>query len=620
MRQKAILALALAIFSSASIASTRDLQLVARCGGPFQLCGYAESGTEVLQIPQKFEVAQPFSEGLAAVRVNGRYGFIDKSGMVVVAPRFQAAGSFTGEYAEVRLNGASGIINREGRLVVPATYKRIIPFHGGTFVAEPLREQQRPFSSSDGRLETLSDRSLSLDDNDGGLFDIRRGWITSKDLKFSFFDKPERGLIWAGKQDSHNANSWGLLKADGSWQVTMRYNHVQSLNETHAVVESLPDYSLPPSERWNAFRRGAVDRNGKLVVPLKFAQLSYWSTGYGRALDGKQFNSNGSENKVKEGIVKADGTLLADRYFDKVDRPGHQFLPRGRVGETWFSIEPSGRLIPDQLDGTPLLECVGGLTIIQRAKEVEFLRSSDHSLVGRFERSFYQRSDCPGPFTAKRGGKLFVVFNDGTVLGGTRGFDNIYAFSGSHTAVEVDGKWGIIDRSGAFTVRPLFTNLRNDRKGTFVVDDAQAKYWIDALGKRVEQPPVERQTPKQTLTCNGGLKYFQKAGLWGFQDGAGQTIIEPRFRALSCFKQGISWAVLPGGRAWCPIGPDGQKQEALECRNRNYLFEITESQPEKFSEDGFESNVLWNRAWLDYLAGSREKPPTWISNFVGRRF
>src|SRR5690606_22116774 len=102
-------------------AHARDLTLLPRCGGSFGLCGYVQnhSGGKLLPytvpdgpvvIAFNFEEAKWFSEGLAAVRIKGRFGYIDKRGTIIIPPRFNAAGEFRGGYAEVRLDGASGII------------------------------------------------------------------------------------------------------------------------------------------------------------------------------------------------------------------------------------------------------------------------------------------------------------------------------------------------------------------------------------------------------------------------------------------------------------------------------------------------------------------------------
>ena len=52
---------------SASFARNEAIELVPRCGGAFQLCGYSAKGSDSLIIAQQFEIAQPFSSGLAAV-------------------------------------------------------------------------------------------------------------------------------------------------------------------------------------------------------------------------------------------------------------------------------------------------------------------------------------------------------------------------------------------------------------------------------------------------------------------------------------------------------------------------------------------------------------------------
>ena len=600
---------------SALASSTSDAELKPQCGGPFQLCGYVEKEGETLRIPQKFEVAQPFSEGLAAVRIDGLFGFINPRGEIVVSPRFQSASSFSGGYAEVRIDNASGAIDRSGRLVVPAQFQRLIHFFDGTFIAEPLPDNPSSQSSQTGRLETLSESIMLSGRRAAGLYHRDRGWLTDSNLEFSIFDEPQRGLIWAGRRNEQGEDQWGLLNADGSWRVSPRYQHVQRVMETHAVVNAPTRTDLPPIERRETIRWGAVDRSGNLIVPLEFAYLSYWRGGYGYAKEGKPYGADGRQNDVREGIVKADGSLLGGRYFDEVDIREDGTLPRARLGETWRSVTPSGQLIPDQLDSEPLVECESGLGIFRRGEEVEFRVAA--RAVGRFDNIYFSKRDCPGPFSARRSDRWFYVLENGTVLGGADGFQETYSFSRrTHVPVKVGGKWGIIDRTGSFSVRPRFSKLRPDRNNTFAVGEGEDTYWINASGNRVEQPVAERPSPQQALTCEGGLRFFQRGDLWGFQDQSGQTVIEPRFRALSCFQQGVSWAVEPGSDGWCAIGPDGARREAMECSGTYYPIRVSHHYPEKFDDDPFESSVLWNRAWLDYQAGNRDGPPTWVGDGV----
>lgn len=54
-----------------------------------------------MAVPPQFETAEAFSEGLAAVEVDGKYGFIDKSGEFVIKPRFDLATKFSDGFARV---------------------------------------------------------------------------------------------------------------------------------------------------------------------------------------------------------------------------------------------------------------------------------------------------------------------------------------------------------------------------------------------------------------------------------------------------------------------------------------------------------------------------------------
>ena len=71
-----------------------------------------KSGTEVT--PCKYDYANPFSEGLACVKLNGKYGFIDKSGTEVIPCKYDDAYPFSEGRACVKLNEKLGTVNKSG--------------------------------------------------------------------------------------------------------------------------------------------------------------------------------------------------------------------------------------------------------------------------------------------------------------------------------------------------------------------------------------------------------------------------------------------------------------------------------------------------------------------------
>ena len=102
-------------------------------GGKF---GYIDKTGKVVITPQFF-VAQDFAEGLAAVRVeetsDSKYGYIDRTGHLVIAPRFNQAGPFSEGLAAVETSArvvgdhvvdiAYGFIDKAGVLKIPDRYE-----------------------------------------------------------------------------------------------------------------------------------------------------------------------------------------------------------------------------------------------------------------------------------------------------------------------------------------------------------------------------------------------------------------------------------------------------------------------------------------------------------------
>ena len=95
--------------------------------------GYIDATGRVAVAPQ-FEAALPFSGGLAAVRVaeknaagyrTGRdyWGYIDHNGQFVIKPAFYAAGSFSEGLAFVVVDGKVGYINPAGRMIIEPQFK-----------------------------------------------------------------------------------------------------------------------------------------------------------------------------------------------------------------------------------------------------------------------------------------------------------------------------------------------------------------------------------------------------------------------------------------------------------------------------------------------------------------
>lgn len=82
--------------------------------------GYADKAGNII-IPYKWQEAYEFSEGLAVVSEDGyHYGFIDKTGKVVIPLEYSGAGGFSEGLAAVgKEDEGYGYIDKTGHLVIP---------------------------------------------------------------------------------------------------------------------------------------------------------------------------------------------------------------------------------------------------------------------------------------------------------------------------------------------------------------------------------------------------------------------------------------------------------------------------------------------------------------------
>ncbi len=96
--------------------------------------GYMDKTGRLVINPQ-FDGAWSFSEGLAMVGSGGwgtrKYGYIDKTGKYVIAPQFDKALSFSGGLARVKIGGKWGYIDMTGKLVIAPQFDKALSFSGG---------------------------------------------------------------------------------------------------------------------------------------------------------------------------------------------------------------------------------------------------------------------------------------------------------------------------------------------------------------------------------------------------------------------------------------------------------------------------------------------------------
>ena len=605
----------LAINPQAVFAQKDTVRFMPSCGGAFDQCGFVKmEGFERKEeiIPKKYEAALEFSEGLAGVRLKGKWGFINMKGEIVIAPQFDLVGSFHHDLAEVLIDKKAGLINRQGDLLIEPQFARAIPFSKTVVLAQP-GEWRSGYIRGREKLDNIKGQ-LTFTSNSFGLYSVESGWINKPEWEFGVFDDSGKiSLIWA----KHKARDslYGLMRPDGSWQVEPRYEHVQRLCEERAIVRGKKERLPGQTERDRQILHGAVDPEGKLVVALRPWFLSYWGNGLALAKD--------SETS-KVGLLDKAGKLVGGRFFDQVSR-GSNGIGEVMIDGLWHGIDQEGNIVAHPRENEIFKACPSGLKLVYVSGKLQFRDPNGKATLPFLLDTSYSllKFDCNEITSIEHNGKWGYVDRSGRLLFDPPEFDTQHHFRDGHAAVQKNQKWGIINEQGKFTVQPVYDELRYVGKGTFKAALTGKELWIDAKGIEQDEPTRDQEQAAidraSYLVCPGGLKIIPnnaQGDLWGIADEDNNIIVKPQYRAIHCFQNGVAWVPNEAKRQWCPVSSDGNLQDYPQCVTSRYPYIQTHHYPEQLADDPYESSVLWNRAFLEFGAGLRQEPPRMIGDGI----
>jgi hypothetical protein len=81
------------------------------------------------QKPSKYDYQGPYYEGIAKVKLKQKWGFIDSTGNVIIAPKYNQVENFVDGLAKVRIGQRWGLVDRTGQVVIQPTFDWIYDFN-----------------------------------------------------------------------------------------------------------------------------------------------------------------------------------------------------------------------------------------------------------------------------------------------------------------------------------------------------------------------------------------------------------------------------------------------------------------------------------------------------------
>lgn len=193
------------------------------------LYGFADNKGNII-IPPTYQNAGFFSEGFAAVGNNeGKYGYINKKGIVVINYQFDIADGFENGKAVVSIDGAYGVIDTEGKFIINPQFDmmradgdlyfvEVGDKYGwcdkkGKFVINPQFDQAGLFSKNELAPIKMADKCGYID---------KKGKIVINP-QFNYADVFWKDIAPVAIGSNYNDMKWGFIDKEGKYIVNPQF-------------------------------------------------------------------------------------------------------------------------------------------------------------------------------------------------------------------------------------------------------------------------------------------------------------------------------------------------------------------------------------------------------------
>ncbi len=326
-----LLMLSFCAFACNVLAQTPSLFPVEKNGK----AGYIDQTGKVV-IPLKFDEARAFTEGVAPVRIGEDWGYIDKTGQFVIRPQFFEAQRFSEGFAQVGIYwprrqivdstvGYDGYIDKSGRVITKDRFGVAFDFSDG--LAEIQTEDYK-----DGFIDRTGKIVLYAYTYPGSGFHYGRAMFkTNSNMPGSragYIDKTGKIVIpatylWGnefaeGLACVNAENRSGFIDPDGKTVVDFKYDGCGSFSEGLASV--LVNGSV-----------GFIDKLGKMVIQPRFSWVpgaeTHFSDGVAVVKVGE--SEKPTDEGLRDATITSDGKILANTsgFFGVIDKAGKFIIP-----------------------------------------------------------------------------------------------------------------------------------------------------------------------------------------------------------------------------------------------------------------------------------------------------
>ena len=354
---------------------------------------------------------------------DGKWGFIDTSGILILEPQFDFVGSFYHGAATISQGALDGLIDRKGRILFPPQYNEIVPF-------------------SDSLLQVRKDKLFALMNFSG---EIVSSWnlMRFKEPRIKIQSDPIK------KDSSFKAfqvnGRWGMRNNRGDTILAAQFDFVSQ------VSGNLIRYRVGKSY-------GLADSDGRIITSAKYDFIGSSFDEQGRSYIGKPFE--------KIVAVEVKGKI------GYVDTSGREIIPAKFYSA--FPFENDRAIVSEELQ-----KGVRFGVIDTRGR---YIIGPEYARIERFDQKFFLVGQGPDDYL-----KYGLADTSGAWVVPIQYF-SILPFSEGRSAVVTKKGFGYIDENARLVIEPQFTDALDFKNGVAAVAIGNAWGYVDPNGRWIWKP------------------------------------------------------------------------------------------------------------------------------------
>jgi hypothetical protein len=449
----------------------------------FSSCG--GNREKLSQALAKYDKFESFSEGLAAVAKDGKYGYINKSGEEVVPCIYAGVSSFSDGFAIVRNNRKVGVIDKSGKEILPCDYDNVYRWE------ETFYEQLR------GNIAIVDEKGI----------------IVPAGYDYVIQVKNADDLIAVGIDKNGYERVWGFMDRATKKEIIPCIYEIQN-NDNWGYQCSFSEGLISVGKN---FKYGLIDKTGKQVMPFRYVKIDDFSEGLALVW-------TAAEEWYRMGYIDKTGKEIIPCVYENAS-PFSEGLACVKKNDKYGFIDKNGKeAIPFIYNMTSEGDDVGVQTCFKNGLAV--LRVND----GKGSSYDYDAQGTCG--VIDKTGKIIIPF----IYSNIWSQDNNLFVCSVYTERNGTHKCGILDKTGKEIVPFNYSSINQTADNYYVVTLNEKQGLLDSKGKEIVQCQYNSiDIPWDKPLVQNGLIFVEKNKKYGFIDKTGKEIIPCVFEnRVSC--------------------------------------------------------------------------------------